>query len=107
MRPVTDVDRNLTLLPKLNNQRTLDKIINFYSIMGDMTANLLAPINQYIDEFSSQCRRNLAFMEKFKAHVLTMESSFDGTWGSNSLLNNFFYNYEKNVLSGHLISLHH
>ena len=49
----------------------------------------------------------MAFMEKFKAHVLTMESSFDGTWGSNSLLNNFFYNYEKNVLSGHLISLHH
>lgn len=53
LRPVTDVDRNLTLLPKLNNQRTLDKIINFYSIMGDMESNLLAPINQYIDEFAA------------------------------------------------------
>lgn len=46
-------------------------------------------------------------MEKFKAHVLSMEANFDGSWGSNSVLNNFFYNYEKNVLSGHLISLHH
>jgi hypothetical protein len=36
-----------------------------------------------------------------------MEISFNSGWGSDSALNQFFYDYEKNVLSDHLLSLSH
>lgn len=41
IRPPNDVERNLTLLPKPNNQRILDRILPFYSIMGDIDAHAL------------------------------------------------------------------
>ena len=34
-----------------------------------------------------------------------MESGFDAGWGSNAKLNRYFYQYEKDVLTGHLVSL--
>jgi len=41
-------------------------------------------------------------MEKFRDHVLKMEGTFDSRWGSNAKLNNFFFQYERDVLSDHL-----
>jgi hypothetical protein len=46
-------------------------------------------------------------MEKFKDQVNRMELTFDCGWGSDSKLNQFFYDYERNVLSDHLLSLGH
>lgn len=34
IRPKSDVFKNLTLLPKLSNQKFLEKITPFYSMMG-------------------------------------------------------------------------
>jgi len=34
-----------------------------------------------------------------------METNFQTDWGSDSNLNQFFFEYEKNVLSDHLLSL--
>ena len=36
-----------------------------------------------------------------------MEKGFDAGWGSDSKLNKFFFLYERNVLTSHLISLNH
>ena len=47
------------------------------------------------------------FMEKFKEQVNRMEAGFNSGWGSDTKLNQFFYDYEKNVLSDHLLSLSH
>ena len=44
-------------------------------------------------------------MEKFKQQVILMETSFKSDWASDSSLNQFFFEYEKNVLSDHLLSL--
>ena len=44
-------------------------------------------------------------MQKFKEQVVKMEDNFKSDWGSDSGLNNFFFEYEKNVLSDHLLSL--
>ena len=38
LRPSMDVERALTYLPKLNNQKLLEKVTPFYSIMGDIDA---------------------------------------------------------------------
>ena len=46
-------------------------------------------------------------MEKFKEQVNKMEQGFNSGWGSDTKLNQFFYDYEKNVLSDHLLSLNH
>lgn len=34
-----------------------------------------------------------------------MEGGFDSGWGSNGKLNNFFFDYEKTVLTDYLLSL--
>lgn len=31
-----------------------------------------------------------------------MEKTFDNTWGSNKNLNKYFYQYERDVLTGHI-----
>ena len=41
-------------------------------------------------------------MEKFKNQVLEMEKNFDSSWGSNKSLNRYFYEYERQVLTGHI-----
>ena len=48
-------------------------------------------------------------MDKFKEQVNRMELGFNSGWGSDTKLNQFFYDYEKNVLSDRLLSLggHH
>ena len=46
-------------------------------------------------------------MEKFKEQVGKMEGNFDSSWGCDTKLNNLFFDYEKNVLSDHLLSLNH
>ena len=66
LRPTMDVERALTYLPKLNNQKLLEKITPFYSMMGDIDSRHLQPLNLQINEFCLQCKRNLNFMEKFK-----------------------------------------
>ena len=108
VRPVnTDVVRSLTYLPKLSPMKLLDKIMPFYSIMGEINNSMLQPLNLQINEFMIQCRRNLKFLEQFKEQVVKMESSFDSTWGSNTRLNNFFFDYEKDCLQDYLLSLNH
>ena len=44
-------------------------------------------------------------MEKFRDHVLKLEAAFDSKWGSDPKLNTFFFQYERDVLSDHLLSL--
>ena len=107
IRPHMDVERALTFLPKLNNQKYLEKITPFYSMLGDISDSNMLPLGIKINEFCAQCKRNVAFMEKFKEQVNKNEMGFNSGWGSDSKLNQFFYDYEKNVLSDHLLSLNH
>jgi hypothetical protein len=76
-------------------------------MMGDIEEKVLLPLSLSINEFCAQCKRNILFMEKFKEQVNKMELGFNSGWGSDSKLNQFFYDYEKNVLSDHLLSLNH
>lgn len=76
-------------------------------MLGDIDEKQMLPLGLKINEFCGQCRRNVKFMENFKEQVNKMESGFNSGWGSDSKLNQFFYDYEKNVLSDHLLSLNH
>ena len=69
IRPITNVDKNLTLLPKLTNQKLLEKVLPFYSILGELQDEHVRNINLYINNFADQCKRNLNFMEKFLLRV--------------------------------------
>jgi len=46
-----EVERELTYLPKLSIQKILEKLIPFYSIMGDVENDALQPINLAINSF--------------------------------------------------------
>lgn len=89
IRPHMDVERALTFLPKLSNQKYMEKITPFYSILGEVDSsdkNFL-PLGLKINEFCQQCKRNILFMEKFKEQVNKMEMGFNSGWGSDSKLN--------------------
>jgi hypothetical protein len=75
--------------------------------MGDIEESKLLPLSLQINDFAVQCRRNMKFMELFKEQVNKNEISFNSGWGSDSKLNQYFYDYEKHVLSDHLLSLNH
>mmetsp|Transcript_1929 Transcript_1929/g.2762 ORF Transcript_1929/g.2762 Transcript_1929/m.2762 type:complete len:184 (+) Transcript_1929:1043-1594(+) len=107
IRPQTDVEKALTYLPKLNNQKLLEKISPFYSVMGEIDSTMIQPLNMSINNFCYSCKQNLQFLEKFKEQVNKMEKGFDSGWGSNMQLNNFFFEYERNVLSDHLQAINH
>ena len=51
IRPHMDVERALTFLPKLSNQKYLEKITPFYSMMGDIPETLLLPLSLKTNEF--------------------------------------------------------
>ena len=51
IRPQGDVERSLTYLPKLTTQKILEKLIPFYSIMGEVEQDALQPINLAINAF--------------------------------------------------------
>lgn len=74
-------------------------------MMGDIENDVLQPINLAINSFCVQMKKNLQFLENFRNQVDKMEAEFDNTWGSDTNLNNFFFDYEKDVLSDYLLSL--
>lgn len=74
-------------------------------MMGDIENDVLQPINLAINAFCVQMKKNLAFLENFRQQVDKMDAEFDATWGSDTKLNNFFFDYEKDVLSDYLLSL--
>jgi len=64
-----DVTRSLTLLPKLNNQKFLERTIQFYSVMGSDSLDsekMIQAVNQNVNTFSMTCKKNYAFLDKFK-----------------------------------------
>jgi hypothetical protein len=73
--------------------------------MGNIESDALQPINISINSFMVQCRKNLIFLEKFGSHVDRMDAAFNASWCSDTNLNNFFFDYEKDVLTDYLISL--
>jgi len=52
IRPHMDVERALTFLPKLSNQKFLERITPFYSIMGNIDEKKMQNINLQINEFA-------------------------------------------------------
>lgn len=105
IRPHMDVERALTYLPKLNPHKFLEKITPYYSMMGEIDNDALQPINLSINAFCVQCKKNLSFLEKFRETVDKTEGSFDSSWGGDNKLNNYFFIYEKDVLSDYMLSL--
>jgi len=73
--------------------------------MGELENDALQPVNLAINSFSIQCRQNLAFLQKFGEYIDNQEKSFDRSWASKESLNNYFFAYEKDVLSDYLLSL--
>lgn len=102
IRPHQDIDRSLALLPKLSSSKLFEKVSPYYSLLGDIDLSALQSINTGVNQFCQQCKHNLVFLDKFKNQVLEMEKGFDYNWGSNSKLNRYFYQYEREVLTGHI-----
>ena len=45
IRPQMDVERALTFLPKLSNQKVLERITPYYSIMGNVNDKKMTDMN--------------------------------------------------------------
>lgn len=51
IRPQAQVERALTYLPKMSIQKTLEKLMPYYSIMGEVENDALGPISLSINAF--------------------------------------------------------
>jgi hypothetical protein len=47
-----EIERALTYLPKLSNQKILEKISPFYSILGDVSDEIMQDLNIRINHFA-------------------------------------------------------
>lgn len=73
--------------------------------MGEIETDMLQPLNLEINAFCIHCKKNLTFLSQFRDHVDSLEKDFIKTWGSDEKLNNYFFKYEKDVLTDYLVSL--
>lgn len=61
-------------------------------------------INLNLNGFSYQCKKNINFLSRFREQIVKMEDGYSGEWSSNKSLNNFFFEYEKQIQTDYLIS---
>lgn len=116
-----NIIKALTFMPNPSFQKQLEKFEGCYKLeeSKEMTKKIqidskietpsrptfnLHPLNVSINDFGVQCRKNIAFLNKFKELLEKMESSFNGDWSSNHILNGFFFEYEKNIQLSYLVS---
>ena len=112
IRPSNDVSKALTFMPKMSNQKLLERLTEYYTVeypKGELnfedSNDLTAAFNLKINDFGYQCRKNIQFLGKFKETVDKMRENFDGEWASDTRLNQFFFDYEKSVLTNYLLGI--
>jgi hypothetical protein len=86
VRPHIELEKALTLLPKLTFEQILERTTKFYSFMGEITESKIHKQNNKITNFAGQCRRMYAFLEKFRDTVNKLENCYDAQWTHHSKL---------------------
>eukprot|EP00347_Sterkiella_histriomuscorum_P020499 403337564 len=98
IRPHIDLEKALTLLPKLNPEQILERTIRYYSFMGEITESKIQKQNNSMNKFAGQIKKLYQFLEKFRDTVGKLEQAYDAQWIYHKQLNEYIYQYEEQNL---------
>lgn len=63
IRPHIDLEKALTLLPKLTYEQNLERMSKYFSFMGEITESKVQKVNNHINHFAGQARKMYLFLE--------------------------------------------
>jgi hypothetical protein len=63
IRPHIDLEKALTLLPKLNFEELLMRVSKYFSFMGEINESKIQKQNNEINSFTGELRKNSTFLE--------------------------------------------
>ena len=80
IRPHIELERALTLLPKLTGEQILERISKYYNFMGEITESKLQKQTNQILAFGKQVRNLYGMLDRFKESVNKLENVYDTQW---------------------------
>lgn len=85
IRPHIDIEKALTLLPKLSSEQLLERTTRYYSFMGEINESKVQKQMNQVLAFVKQARALNAYLDKFKETVNKLEIAYDLQWALNSM----------------------
>lgn len=79
IRPHIDLEKALTLLPKLSAEESIQRITKYYSFSGEISESKLQKQMNQVLEFVKRARNLYGQLEKFKESVAKMEACVNAT----------------------------
>ena len=86
---------DLSNQPKLKPSEILVKLMPVYNLEGEPDSSALIPVYRQLFDFLAQCKKNLAFLEKFRDHIHKQEHQYQQHMEAENKLQNMFLEYEK------------
>lgn len=77
IRPHIDLEKALTLLPKLNGQQLLERVSKYYSFMGEITESKLQKQMNQVLNFVKQSKALQLQLATFMEVIARMEAASD------------------------------
>jgi len=77
VRPHIDLEKALTLLPKLSGQQLLERVSQYYSFMGEITESKVQKQMNQILNFVKQSRALLTQLTTFTEVIAKIEAAND------------------------------
>eukprot|EP00347_Sterkiella_histriomuscorum_P019166 403342692 len=101
IRPHIDIEKALTLLPKLNYQENLERISKCYSFIGQITETQMQRCSNKINAFAGAANRMSNFLDKFREMANRLEIGYDAQWINHKQLNDLMGQYEESNLKNY------
>ena len=74
VRPHNDLEKALTLLPKLSMDEQLQRISRYYTFMGEITESKIQKQTNHMFNFVKEIRHAYAQLDKFRESIVKMEA---------------------------------
>lgn len=99
LRPtIPNLEKALTLLPKLNFEESLTRLNRYFSMTGDVSEVQLQHQINHLNAFVGQIKRMNQTLERFKDQVSKFKKSHDAQWQFHKQVSDFFGTYEETNL---------
>lgn len=80
IRPHIELEKALTLLPKLTSEENLERVSRYFSFMGEITESKKQRQSNQINQFAGTARRMSTFLDRFREMVNRLEIGYDAQW---------------------------
>lgn len=82
VRPHIDLEKALTLLPRLSSEQLLERVSRYFSFMGEINESKLQKQMNHVLLFVKNIRTLSLQLEKFKETVVKLEQIQEQNWAA-------------------------